>query len=83
MSLPRDTDEPEATTYFQIEQRRAANPGEEKVSSDISTLPPQPPGSPWAASIDEICGVEPTVDRSAEDADHFVPTPTGDENGQE
>jgi hypothetical protein len=46
MSLPRDTDEPEATTYFQIEQRRAANPGEEKISGK---LPPLPASSPWGA----------------------------------
>jgi hypothetical protein len=56
--------DPEPTSYFQLQQQRRPNPGEEKVSSDISTLPPQPAESPWSG---DPCGDEPLIDRS-EDA---------------
>ena len=48
MSLPRDTDEPEATTYFQIEQRRSENPelgGESVISPTIAAPAREPMGS--------------------------------------
>ena len=63
MSKPHD--EPEPTTYFQIERSCLVNPREEKVSSDISSLPPQPASSPW--SRDPVPD-EPTIDRR-EDGD--------------
>jgi hypothetical protein len=62
--MPKPPDDPEPVSYFQLQQQRRPNPGEEKVSSDISTLPPQPAGSPWAA---DPSGDEPTIDRSNED----------------
>jgi hypothetical protein len=46
---PDDSREPEPVSYFQLEQRRRAGPGEDKPCFDVSELPPQPGGSPWAA----------------------------------
>jgi hypothetical protein len=54
------SDEP--STYFEIEQRRLHNPGEDKVGN----LPPQPPTSPWAR---DPVPDEPLIDRSIEDGD--------------
>jgi hypothetical protein len=74
MSRPKshdDSDEPQ--TMFEWQRRSINNP--ELGGEGKGDVPPMPASSPWAASIDEICGVEPTIDRSAEDADHFVPTP--------
>jgi hypothetical protein len=51
------TPDPEPSTYFEIEQRRLHNPGEDKVGA----LPPQPPTSPWAT---DPVPDEPTIDRS-------------------
>jgi hypothetical protein len=65
---PKPSD-PEPSTYFEIEQQRLNNPGEEKTAP---TMPELPPTSPWAASIDEVVGVEPSHDRT-EDGDRFVP----------
>jgi hypothetical protein len=42
MSKPHD----EPSTYFEIEQRRLDNPGEDKPAP---VMPAQPPTSPWAA----------------------------------
>jgi hypothetical protein len=51
MSRPKahDDSDDEPRTFFEIEQRRLDNPGESKVGSDVSSLPPQPPTSPWAS----------------------------------
>jgi hypothetical protein len=65
MSPKTHDDGAEATTYFQIQKNRAVNPGEEKVSSDISTLPPQPASSPWS---EDPVPAEPTINRE-EDGD--------------
>jgi hypothetical protein len=65
MPKPRNTDEPEPSTYFEIEQRRLVNPREEKVGGDISSLPELPATSPW--SRDPVPD-EPTIDRR-EDGD--------------
>jgi hypothetical protein len=64
MPKPRNTDEPEPSTYFEIEQRRLVNPREEKASGDISSLPELPASSPW--HHDPVPD-EPTIDRT-EDA---------------
>jgi hypothetical protein len=65
MPKPRNTDEPEPSTYFEIEQRRLVNPREEKVGGDISSLPPLPENSPWGSG--PAPGREELIDRS-EDA---------------
>jgi hypothetical protein len=57
---PHD-DDPEPSTYFEIEQRRLNNPGESKPGN----LPPLPASSPWGSGPQP--GREPFVDRS-EDA---------------
>jgi hypothetical protein len=62
---PPDSDN-EPVSYFQLEQRRRAGPGEDKPAFDVAELPPQPSGSPWSA---DPCGPEPTIDRSREDGD--------------
>jgi hypothetical protein len=64
--MPRKPDDPEPSTYFEIEQRRLENPGEGKVGADVSSLPPQPKSSPWSS---DPCGDEPLIDRSREDGD--------------
>jgi hypothetical protein len=63
MSKPHD--EPEATTYFQLQRNRDGlpEPGESKPAP---IMPPLPPSSPWAASIDEICGPEPAINTEDE-----------------
>ena len=62
MSKPHD--EPEATTYFQLQRNRDGlpEPGESKPAP---VMPPLPPTSPWHH---DPCGDEPLVDRS-EDSD--------------
>jgi hypothetical protein len=60
MSNPHD--DPEPSTYFEIEQNRLVNPGEEKTAP---TMPPLPPTSPWSA---DPVPPEPPIDRS-EDGD--------------
>jgi hypothetical protein len=64
MSKPHD--EPEATTYFQVQRNRDGlpEPGESKPAP---TMPPLPPTSPWHS---DPIGKEPSVDRS-EDGDTF------------
>jgi hypothetical protein len=64
MSKPHNNDEPEATTYFQLQRNRDGlpEPGEEKVAP---VMPPLPTSSPWHH---DPCGDEPSVDRS-DDAD--------------
>jgi hypothetical protein len=62
---PDDSREPEPVSYFQLEQRRRANPGEEKPNSDFSELGPMPASSPWSGDQP----AEPTIDRS-EDGDN-------------
>jgi hypothetical protein len=64
MSKPRN--EPEATTYFQVQRNRDGlpEPGEEKPGGDVAQLPPQPASSPWSG---DPTGDEPLIDRT-EDA---------------
>jgi hypothetical protein len=57
--------DPEPTSYFQLEQRKRANPGEDKPASDFSELPAMPANSPWGPGPGP--GREEFVDRS-EDA---------------
>jgi hypothetical protein len=73
-SKPRN--EPEATTYFQLQRNRDGlpEPGEEKPSGDVSSLPPQPSTSPWAA--DPVPAEEP-IDRR-EDGDVFIQPTEGE-----
>jgi hypothetical protein len=61
MSRPKTHDDPEPSTYFEIEQQRLNNPGEEKVAP---VMPRLPPTSPW--HHDPVPD-EPTIDRSIED----------------
>jgi hypothetical protein len=63
MSKPHD--DPEATTYFQLQRNRDGlpEPGESKPAP---VMPPLPPSSPWAASIDEVVGPEPTINTEDE-----------------
>jgi hypothetical protein len=59
MSKPRSDDEPEATTYFQLQRNRDGlpEPGESKPAPVMPKLPPE---SPWAAENQP----EPTIDRT-------------------
>jgi hypothetical protein len=59
---PPDIDK-EPSTYFEIEQRRLDNPGEEKVAP---VMPALPASSPWHH---DPVPPEPTIDRSQEDGD--------------
>ena len=65
MPKPHSDDRPEATTYFELQRNRDGipEPGEEKVAP---VMPPLPPTSPWAASIDEVVGVEPLINTEDE-----------------
>ena len=76
MSKPRD--EPEATTYFQLQRNRDGlpDPGESKPAP---VMPPLPPTSPWHH---DPVPPEPTIDRR-EDADFIITTDEGDDYGQE
>jgi hypothetical protein len=65
---PRDSGDNEPISYFQLEQRRRAGPGEEKASFDSSELPAMPAGSFWSGDQPP----EPTINRE-EDGD-FIPT---------
>ena len=67
-------DDPEPSTYFEIEQRRLNNPGESKVGSDVSQLPPQPPSSPWGAGPQP--GDELPIDRTEDAANGGLPDMT-------
>jgi hypothetical protein len=64
MSNPHSNDEPEATTYFQLQRNRDGipEPGEEKVAP---AMPALPASSPW--HHDPVPD-EPTIDRR-EDGD--------------
>jgi hypothetical protein len=61
MKRPDDDDKP-ASTYFDLQRRASANPGEPPIGTAI---PPLPPSSPWAS---DPVGPEPLIDRT-EDAD--------------
>jgi hypothetical protein len=61
MSRPNTHDDPEPSTYFEIEQNRLVNPGEEKTAPTMPTLPAS---SPWHH---DPVPPEPTIDRSIED----------------
>jgi hypothetical protein len=65
MSKPHSDDEPEATTYFQVQRNRDGlpEPGESKPAP---VMPPLPPTSPWHH---DPVPAEPTIDRSQEDGD--------------
>ena len=66
---PLEDDDPhEAVSYFTLEARRQNR----ETLLGGEPLPPQPASSPWAASIDEIVGPEPSHDRR-EDGDCFQP----------
>ena len=64
MSKPHSNDEPEATTYFQLQRNRDGlpDPGE---SIPAPVMPPLPPTSPW--HHDPVPD-EPTINRE-EDGD--------------
>jgi hypothetical protein len=62
---PRDSGDNEPISYFEVEQRRRAGPGEVKPNFDFSELPSLPKSSPWSG--DQL--PEPTIDRSREDGD--------------
>ena len=64
MSKPHSGNEPEVTTYFQLQRNRDGlpEPGESKPAPVMPTLPPS---SPWGSGPQP--GREPFVDRS-EDA---------------
>ena len=66
MSKPHSNDEPEVTTYFQLQRNRDSlpEPGESKPAP---VMPPLPASSPWSA--ENVLPDEPTIDRSAEDGD--------------
>ena len=51
MSKPHSNDEPEVTTYFQVQRNRDGLPevGESQIGGDVSQLPPLPANSPWSA----------------------------------
>jgi hypothetical protein len=55
----------EAVTYFELERRSSANPGEDPPPSPGDVLPALPPSSPWHH---DPVGPEPTIDRT-EDGD--------------
>jgi hypothetical protein len=48
MSKPHSGNEPEVTTYHQLQRNRDAVDGE-KPGGDVSQLPPLPANSPWSA----------------------------------
>jgi hypothetical protein len=62
--MPKPHDEPEVTTYFQLQRNRDGlpDPGEEKPAP---VMPPLPLTSPWHH---DPCGDEPPVD-GTEDGD--------------
>jgi hypothetical protein len=62
--------EPEPVSYFQLERRRRANPGEDKPGFNIAELPPQPSG-PWSSSPGP--GDEPTINREEDGVAVGVP----------
>jgi hypothetical protein len=51
MSKPHSDNEPEATTYFQLQRNRdaLAEVDDGKPGGDVSQLPPLPANSPWSA----------------------------------
>jgi hypothetical protein len=65
MSKPHD--EPEVTTYFQLQRNRDGlpDPGEDRPGGDVSQLPPLPANSPWGSGPGP--GREELIDRT-EDA---------------
>jgi len=67
MSKPRSDNQPEVTTYFELQRNRDAVGEEEKPgeSKPAPAVPALPPTSPWHH---DPCGDEPLVDRS-EDSD--------------
>jgi hypothetical protein len=64
MSKPHSDNQPEVTTYFELQRNRDGlpEPGESKPAPVVPRLPPT---SPWHH---DPCGDEPLVDRS-EDSD--------------
>jgi hypothetical protein len=64
MSKPHSNDEPEATTYFQLQRNRDGLPDPDE-SRPAPVMPPLPPTSPW--HHDPVPD-EPTINRE-EDGD--------------
>jgi hypothetical protein len=63
MTKPKKPDDPEPSTYFEIEQHRLQNPGEEKAGGP--RMPRLPETSPWHH---DPVPPEPTINRE-EDGD--------------
>jgi hypothetical protein len=78
MSKPHGDNQPEATTYFQLQRNRDGlpEPGEEKPAP---VMPALPSTSPWSS---DPCGPEPLIDRR-EDADFIITGDEGDDYGQD
>ena len=76
--MPKPHDEPEVTTYFQLQRNRDGlpDPGESKPAP---VMPALPPSSPWHH---DPVPPEPTIDRR-EDADFIITTDEGDDYGQD
>jgi hypothetical protein len=66
-----DKDEHEPSTYFEIEQRRLDNPGEEKAAP---TMPALPASSPWSA--ENVLPDELPIDRTEDAANGGLPDMT-------
>ena len=64
-SNPHSDNELEVTTYFELQRNRDGLP-EPGEAMPAPVMPKLPPSSPWAASIDEICGAEPLIDGTSE-----------------
>ena len=65
MSKPHSGNEPEVTTYFQLQRNRDGLP-EQGESKTAPVMPSLPASSPWSA--ENVIPDEPTIDRS-EDGD--------------
>jgi hypothetical protein len=65
MSLPKtDDDSREPISLFELERRTRHLDPSRAVTDDA--IPKLPSSSPWAASIDEIVGAEPPINREVD-----------------